>query len=346
MASVETLLSESDIQKKRRRQLIISIIIGVIVLHVGAGVIAGIFVVAKYIFPPPANFVVKKDVRLPAKKREHKMNMATLDAAAPKPTISDRMQSTRPTAFSLPEMPQIPLDQAVPLDPSQLVADNVSSLAAADGIGTGGVGSAGSAGFGGSGMSFLGVQSTGKRILLIFDVSTSVTNKAAKAGVPLEKIQEETLNLISKLPITSRFGIIQFTQNYKAFNRELQPATDPNRAAATQWVKNEWVTGGTMSAASKSVTKNPNGLVGVLQLAAQMKPDVIYIISDGSFQWSPGGNQDTIPWDEIKKFTGGVLQEGQECAINFIAFEPKDDDIKELKRISARTGGKTVELKN
>lgn len=346
MASVETLLSESEIQKKRRRNLIVSIILGVIILHVGAGVIAGIFVVAKYIFPPPANFVVKKDVRLPAKKREHKMNMAALDAAAPKPTISDRMQSTRPTAFSLPALPEIPLDQALPLDPSQLVAENVSSLATADGIGTGGVGSAGAAGFGGSGMSFLGVQSVGKRILLLFDVSTSVANKAVKAGVPLEKIQEETLKLISALPITSRFGIIQFTQNYKPFNRELVPATDSNRTSAAEWVKNEWVTSGTMSGSGKNVTRNPSGLIGVLQLAAEMKPDVIYIISDGSFQWSPGGKQDDIPWDDIKKIMTGTLQEGQECKVNFIAFQPREEDIKELKRISSRTGGKTVELKN
>jgi hypothetical protein len=327
------------------KKLIITILLVSLGVHVAAGVIAGIVVVARYLTTPPAEFKAARDIRLPAKKREQKMNMAALDAAAPKPTFSDRMQSTRPTTFSLPDLPNIAMDQPLPLDPSQVISENINALGVGDGMGTGsGSGSAGAGGFGGSGMSFLGVQSTGKRILLLFDVSTSVLNKASAAGIPLEKIQEETLNLIAKLPVTARFGIIQFTQNYKPFNRELLPATDPNRAAATEWVKNEWVTTGTMGASSK-VTSNPKGFIGVLELAAQMKPDVLYVISDGSFQWKATGNIDNIPWSDIKKILDGSLQEGQKCVVNFIAFQPKDDDLKELKRLSSRTSGKTIELK-
>jgi len=327
------------------KKLIITILIVSVGVHIAAGVIAGIVVVARYFTAPPAEFKAARDIRLPAKKREQKMNMAALDAAAPKPTFSDRMQSTRPTAFSLPDLPNMAMDQPLPLDPSQLISDNINALGVGEGMGSGsGSGGAGAGGFGGSGMSFLGVQSTGKRILLLFDVSTSVLNKASGAGIPLEKIQEETLNLIAKLPITARFGLIQFTQNYKPFNRELLPATDTNRAAATEWVKNEWVTTGTMGASSK-VASNPKGFIGVLELAAQMKPDVLYVISDGSFQWKATGNIDNIPWSDIKKILDGSLQEGQKCVVNFIAFQPKDDDLKELKRLSSRTSGKTIELK-
>ena len=327
------------------KKLIITILLVSLGVHIAAGVIAGIVVVARYFTAPPAEFKAARDIRLPAKKREQKMNMAALDAAAPKPTFSDRMQSTRPTAFSLPDLPNMAMDQPLPLDPSQLISDNINALGVGEGMGSGsGSGGAGAGGFGASGMSFLGVQSTGKRILLLFDVSTSVLNKASGAGIPLEKIQEETLNLIAKLPITARFGLIQFTQNYKPFNRELLPATDTNRAAATEWVKNEWVTTGTMGASSK-VASNPRGFMGVLELAAQMKPDVLYVISDGSFQWKPTGTIDNIPWNDIKKILDGSLQEGQKCVVNFIAFQPKDDDLKELKRLSSRSGGKTVELK-
>jgi hypothetical protein len=273
------------------------------------------------------------------------MNMAALDAVAPKPTLSDKMQSTRPTAFSLPDVPDMPLDQMLPLDPSQLVADQVASLSNTDAMGTAsGAAVAGSGGFGGKGLSFLGVESTGQRILLVFDVSTSVANKAIKAGVPLEKIQAETFNLLGKLPITSRFGIIQFTQNYKAFSQELVPASPNNRTAASNWVKNEWVTTGTMPASSRSVTKNPRGLVGVLELVEKMKPDVLFIISDGSFQWSPDGKQGDIPWNEIRKLTTGSLQEGDGCKINFITFEADPEDLKELRRIAGPAKGKVQEL--
>jgi len=354
MPAVDAILSEDAAVRKRRRTLIVSILIGVVVLHVGAGFVAGVIVVAKYFFPPPATFEVKRDIRLPAKQREHKMNMAAFDAMTPKPTFNDKMQSLRPAAFALPELPKMPIDQMLPLDPSEIVSDQVTSLAGTAGLGAGGQGAGGAGGLG-SAMSFLGIQSSGKRILLLFDVSTSVVNKATKAGVPLSKIQEETSALLSKLPISSRFGIIQFTRNYKAFNPELLPATDQNRAAALNWIKNEWVESGMMAASGK-VTANPTGLVGVLQLAAKMQPDVIFLISDASFQWTPppgskpsrepvsefGGN---IPWDAIEEITEGSLQGAEGCKVNFVGFQMKPEDKRAIGSIARKTGGKLREIK-
>ncbi len=328
-----------------RRRLVVTIILISIGIHAAAAIVAGIVVVARYFAEAPTEFKTTKDVRIPAKKREAKMNMASLDAIAPKPTFSDKMQSSRPTAFSLPDIPNLPLDQMLPLDPSQLISDQMVSLSNVEAMGSGsGAASAGAGGFGDKGMSFLGIQSSGQRILLLFDVSSSVTHKAAKAGVPLEKIQQETINLIRKLPITSKFGIIQFTQNYKPFSKELLPATDNNRTAALNWVQTEWVTKGSMSESSK-VISNSQGLIGVLDLATEMKPDVIFIISDGSFQWKAGGGSGTIPWTVVKKRIAENLCKSGECKVNFIAFEAKSDDTKEMRGISQRSGGKMIELK-
>jgi hypothetical protein len=169
-------------------------------------------------------------------------------------------------------------------------------------------------------------------------------NKANGAGVPLSKIQEETADLITKLPISARFGIIQFTQNYKPFNNELVPATDQNRAAALEWVKTEWVETGVMGA-SRKVVSNPRGLVGVLELAAKMQPDVIFLISDASFQWKATGSIENIPWKEIEKITQGPLQGPEGCKINFIGFEMKADDKREFSNIIRKTGGKIREMK-
>ena len=332
-------------QKKRIRRLIITVILISIGVHLAAGIVAGVVIVARYLTEPPAEFKAARDIRLPAKQREQKMNMASFDGMAPKPSFNDKMQSIRPTAFALPELPKMDMDQMLPLDPSEIVSDQASSLAGSGGLGNGlGSGGSGGGGFGGTGMSFFGIQSTGKRILLIFDVSTSVVNKANGAGVPLSKIQEETATLISKLPISARFGIIQFTQNYKPFNKELVPATDQNRAAALDWVKNEWVETGTMGASGK-VVSNPRGLVGVLELAATMQPDVIFLISDASFQWKATGPIENIPWKEIEKITQGPLQGPEGCKINFIAFEMKPDDKRDFSNIIRKTGGKIREMK-
>jgi hypothetical protein len=337
MAAVESYLNEDAGAKKRRRQMIISILIGVVILHVAAGVVAGIFVVAKYIFPPPANFVVKKDIRLPAKKREHKMNMAALDAVAPKPTLSDKMQSTRPTAFSLPDVPDMPLDQMLPLDPSQLVADQVASLSNTDAMGTAsGAAVAGSGGFGGKGVEFFGIQSSGSRILLMFDVSTSVKSKAEKAGFPFSKVKEKTMELFEKLPITSKFGVISFGIVYKSFGSEMLPLTKDNKELFRSWMDSEWDS-------IKNTTKNPYGIVGVLEFAQSLKPEVIYIISDGDFQWKPTGKIVDVPWNDFQR----SIQKFREskCPVNFIIFEPSEETIKELRRAASITGGKFIEPK-
>lgn len=332
-------------QKKRLRRLIITIILVSIGIHLVAGIVAGVVIVARYFSDPPAEFKAVRDIRLPAKQREHKMNMASFDGMAPKPSFNDKMQSIRPTAFALPELPKMDMDQMLPLDPSEIVSDQVSSLAGSGGLGNGlGTGGSGGGGFGGTGMSFFGIQSTGKRILLLFDVSTSVVNKAAKAGVPLSKIQEETAALIGKLPVSARFGIIQFTQNYKPFNKELLPATDQNRAAAQEWIKTEWVETGTMGASGK-VQSNPRGLAGVLELASQMQPDVIFLISDASFQWKPSGPIENIPWKEIEKITSGPLQGTEGCKIHFIGFEMDPEDKREIGAIIRKSGGKIREMK-
>lgn len=339
MAAISRVLDEAAEVKKRRRKLIITILVAVVVLHVAFGLVAGVLVIAKYIFPPPATFVVKKDIRLPAKQREHKMNMAAFDAMTPKPTFNDKMQSLRPAPFSLPELPKLPMDQTLPLDPSAIISDQVSSLVGTAGHGGGGTGAGGLGGTG-TGFSFMGIQSSGKRILLLFDVSTSVKTKAERSGVPLSRIREETLNLLKQLPISSRFGMIQFTQNYKPFTRELLPATDPNREAAKQWMETEWVEAGTMPS-SRKVTSNPRGLPGVLEFAATLQPDVIFMISDASFQ----AGRTTIPWDEIKKVVKGPLQAGEGCKLNFIGFEMKPEDKREIGSIARSTGGRMREIK-
>ncbi|MEI6072843.1 MAG: hypothetical protein WCS31_13700, partial [Verrucomicrobiae bacterium] len=241
-------------RRSRLRRLIITVVLVSVGIHVAAALIAGAVIVARYLSTPPAEFHASRDIRLPAKQREQKMNMAALDSMAPKPSFHDKMQSIRPAAFALPDLPKLDMGQLLPMDPSDIISDQVSGLAGTGGAGSGiGSGASGSGGLGGTGMSFFGIQANGERILLLFDVSTSVVNKANRAGVPLSKIQEETAALISRLPITARFGIIQFTQNYKPFRSELIPATDRNRADALDWIENEWVETGTMAASKKVV---------------------------------------------------------------------------------------------
>jgi len=322
MEKIETFLSEDAVVKKRRLRMVVSILVGVVLLHVAGAIVAGVFIVARYIFPPPANFVVKKDIRLPAKKREHKMNMAAVDAIAPKPALNDRMQSSRPTAFSLPDVPDMPLDQMLPLDPSQLIADQMASLSNTDSLGTASGAGAAGGGIGGKGSNFLGIDINGDRILILFDVSQTVVKNADRAGYPYTKVGEEAQKLFKGLPITARFGMGEFNEIVLSpFRPTLVPNSSSNRKAAVPWIASN-LTG------SNHVDNSgiEGSLKGALNYAANVKPDVIFILTDADYRSG---------WDGVKEQLNAIRSEdGSEPQINFIVFCPKENILKGLKDVT------------
>jgi len=323
------------------KKIIITVLLISVGVHVAAGVIAGIVVVARYFAAPPAEFKAAKDVRLPAKKREQRMNMAAFDAAAPKPTFSDRMQSTRPTAFSLPDVPAMSVDQILPMDASSIISDQVASVADTQGLGaTSGALAGGSGGFGGKGFSFLGVESSGQRVLILFDVSTTVENKASSI-MPISKIKEKTIELLANLPPTAKFGIIEFQRDFTVFAREINDLVNTgksNREAAEFWL--------TAKRKKSETIDTKRGFLEVLEYAATLKPDVVFIITDGSFEWNVSTKDSSrIPWEEVRQISQLLKDStGKPSKINFIAFQPKPEDFSELRKI-AGSNGKAFEMK-
>ncbi len=339
-------MMDDGAQKKRRRNLIVTILLAVVAIHALAGLGAGLFVVARYFMSPPAQFEVKKDIRLPAKEREHKMNMAEFDAMTPKPSFNDKMASTRPTDFALPELPKIPMDQMLPLDPGAIVSDAVSSLVGTSGLGGGGQGAGGLGGTG-EGFSFMGIQSKGKRIALLFDVSGSVVNKSNNSGVPMSKIREETTKLIESLGINTRFGLVQFVRNYKPFRPELLPATEQNKEAAVQWINQEWSESGQMAASGRGViSRLPNGIEIVLEDIFKQEPDVIFIVSDGSF-WKtlPGTGQEKVDYRELRRMVDKLQRAlPAKAQLNMVGFEMRPEEKKELSNLMRANGGRLREI--
>ena len=84
--------------------------------------------------------------------------------------------------------------------------------------------------------------------------------------------------------------------------------------------------------------------MGVLGFAKILKPDVVFVVSDGSFeseQYSSG-----IPWKEVKKALLEIKDEsGKPARINFLVFEPKDEDLKELRKLASSSKGNIREMK-
>lgn len=194
----------------------------------------------------------------------------------------------------------------------------------------------------------MGVQASGRRIVLLFDVSGSVVNKAERSGLPMSRIREETAALIDSLGINTRFGLVQFVRNYKAFRDDLVPATDQNKEAAREWIKNQWSEAGTMPASGRGVVSRlPNGIEMLLEDVFQkMEPDVIFLVSDGSFWKSlPGGQQEKVEYRDLRRHIS-KLQEGlpTKATIHMVGFEMRSDEKRELNSIIRANRGTLREI--
>lgn len=326
-------VDSQEIARRRRRTIIVSVIVASIGIHVIGALVAGIWIVARYLLPTPATFEVKREIRIAAEERQHRMNMDEFDALKPKPTFQDKMSTARPTDFSLPDLPAMPLDALATIDPSDIVADQLDSLTAAAGDGSG----SGTGGGRGGAISFLGVSSMGTRVVLLFDISTTVKNAAEKAGVPMEQIREKTVELIDSLGVNTTFGMAQFAQNFAFFDGELLPATEPNRVKARTWLDNWFTTTGMMNPKTPNIVRGSPGFLEVLKAAFALNPDVVYIISDGGFHRD---GRDRIPYQEINR-TLRELQEGLDrpAAVNFIGVGMRRENQREMRSIIRSRGG-------
>jgi len=326
-------------------------LVGSLIIHGILALVGGALIVAQYIQPEPPKFVAAAapKIKIPPQSRQHRMNLAAHAGLASKPTFKQRLVSLRPTAFALPEAPKISMNTALVPDPSTIVSSMVTGLAGSGGKGAGagfGLGGAGGKGLG-TGLNFMGIQSNGQRVLLLFDVSASVTNKAASSGVPLSRIKDETLTMLDKLPPDSSFGIIQFVRNYKPFQAELVPASKANRDLARTWVETQWSESGQMARTGKGViAPDPNGLPPILRAGYAMKPDVIFLISDGSFERGSGGGNEKVPYEELDELFKELQKERvAKIPLNFIGFQMRDDDKDFWQKIVRRTGGNLREIK-
>jgi hypothetical protein len=338
----------ADKRKANRKSITGALLVSLIV-HVVLAVVAGIWIVASYIKSDPPQFEAPPvpKITIPPQTRQHRMNLAAHAALAAKPTFKPRLVSVRPTVFSLPEAPKVDLDHMLTPDPANLVNRMITGITGTAGAGAGtGFGLRGASGKGlGAGINFMGVSAHGQRILLLFDVSGSVVNKANASATPLAKIKEETVKMIRKLPADSRFGIIQFVRNYKMFQEELIAATQPNRQLACRWIETEWRETGSLPRGGKGVVcPTPNGLPSILRRAYEMKPDVIFLISDGSFERGVETTEKVSEdeWEDVfKDLTKNSIRA---IPIHLIGFQMRADDQKFWERMTRRMGGSLTEI--
>lgn len=352
----QTTLDPQTQARLRRRRIIISVIVASVAIHIIAGILAGIWIVARFILATPTTFEVKKQIRIAAEEREHRMNMAEFDAARPKPSFTDKMSTARPTEFSLPDLPTLPVDTAVDIDPSDIVADQLAGLA---GAGAGSGSGSGGGGKGGSAVSFFGVSDMATRVAIVMDVSDTMFDRQPGK---FNAVKQETAKLVQGLGINTLFNLIIFEGGSVAIFPDMQPATDANKKKAVAWIQS--VEGGRDKKGMSykgTYSKMGTGLYEgggtrtdtALKQALSMRPSTVFLITDGEMSRSGGGSQEQgggniderellgIIGDEQKK----LEQPSRIHVIHFLTKAARDEEEKTLRAVARRNDGRFRQVK-
>lgn len=349
-------------QKGRLRRIIVMVILASIAIHIMAGVVAGVVIVARYLAEPPAEFKAVKDIRIPAQDREHRMNMASYEGGAAKPAFTDKMASARPTEFALPDIPQIPVDTVTEFDPNGVVADQIAGIGSGSGFGSEfGSGAGGGGQGGGSAVNFFGISDTATRVIIVVDVSDTMFDRQPGK---FNAVKSEAAKLIKGLGINTLFNIIIYEGGSVAMFPEPQPATDANKQKASAWVESVDGGGSKRSMSYRGTySRMGTGLYEgggtrtdtALKQALSMRPSTIFLITDGEMSRMGGGaDQDKGQGGEItEKELDDIVKSAQEKleeparihVVHFLTKAARAEEEKVLRGVARRNDGRFKQVK-
>ena len=343
-------LDPREAAKSRRRKIIISVIVASLAVHFIAAILAGIWIVARYLLPTPATFEVKREIRIAAEERQHRMNMDQFDALKPKPTFQDKMSTARPTDFALPDLPSLPLDAVATVDPSDIVSDQLDSLAAAAGDGAG---TANGGGGRGSAVSFFGISDVATRVIIVIDVSgTMFERQPGKFAA----VKAEAAKLIGGLGINTLFNVIIYEGGSVALFPEPQPASESNKARAAGWIAG--VDGGGRKSFKSTYRRMGTVLYEgggtrtdtALKQALSMRPSTVFLISDGEMSRNVqtsrefGFEDSRIEERDLLGMVRDLQEELEEPArihvIHFLTTKAREEEEDLLKSLARRNDGR------
>jgi hypothetical protein len=118
-----------------------------------------------------------------------------------------------------------------------------------------------------------------------------------------QAVRDEAIKLVQSLPPAARFGIVRWSGGAYSWKPELVAATDENKQAAADHIQNEIDFGKARPRGRPGGTRHDYALEETFKL----KPETIYMITDGNATSNEGGASQAIPEAEIWK----IAQEGQ-----------------------------------
>lgn len=306
-----------------------------ILIQVGLLMLAVFVVVLVPEFKSDPEFVARKKIYLPQKELEHKVALAEFQNAASSPMQLERLSTQALLPDSLPSLPELPQNDFKPIErnPAALQSD---ALLGQSGI----LGALQGLQAESTAVSLFGIEDSGQRILILFDNSRSVLNKASQAGVSAERFVQELSTLINSLNANTLFGLVPFSRDVGAFRDYMVAAGMRNKRTAVAWISDR-------IRSQRHQTGLPHaadGVQGALTVAFQLEPDVIFLLSDADFQRNQPSPGD-VSWEELNRTLRDLSREyGIEPRIHFIGFKVAPQHAAEMEKITRRYQGSFKEF--
>jgi len=302
--------------------------------------------VAEFVQPPPP-----PRPRLEPRKLEMRVKMKNLQKSSSRPKLQPRMLAQTPSDIALPE---IPIKQRT----KTKVQRNSATLGAA-GVGQG-IGGGFGTGLGG-GASFFGLKGIGSTIVFVVDLSASMSEKQ------LNLLKKELAKSIRSLPQGVHFQIICFAGPVWFFGDKVQKSSKtqtvvsggkkhvwPTRGGATGYYyaggAGKLPVGKYRVASMKETTQlakqiealNKNSRVWgttwewPLLMAMQMKPELIYFMTDGA-----AGNMPQT----VKKITALNNKQLPKATIHTIGMVSGGAGKSYLQQLAKQNGGQFKDVR-
>ena len=292
-------------------------------IHLLFGIGAAYLVVSKYSgtrkltfsagpkSPNPAERALQHRVQL-----QQKTQSITAPAAVPK-----RVLTTGAAKVALPPLPSLPVPNEGPPVPKMAAA---------------------------------GIRDKSSAVVIMIDVSDSMFTRTGDAKYPstlrkhgkeqsFQTVRDEAIKLIESLGPNVNFGIVRWSGGAYSWKPELVPATDENKKGAIEHIQNE-----VDYKKARANKGRPGGTRHdyALEEAFSLKPEVIYMLTDGNATASNpgGGGLQPIPPEQIFK----VIEDGQKTlpkrarihVIYYVTGKEKADERQMLMNLAARSSGK------
>lgn len=297
-------------------------------------------VVIQPIFQAEPDFTAKKTIYLPQRELEHRMAVSEFQAAAQPPVMLNKLTSSALVSNTVPPLPSMPQIDYKPVEMESPLT-NASALLGQSGLmgGLSGISTETSS------FAFFGLEESATKVVICFDISTTVKNRVESAGYSMEKVRDATKEVIEQLNPNTLFGFIQFARNYDMFRPYLVAATKANKEAAIAWLDAEFRTDGMAGRGWRR--DNPNGIQSVVKAAFAMdpEPDVVIILSDGGFWRTFDERNERVPWadlmDDLERFQAVMPDPAR---LHFIGFQMRATDKTGARRLVNRWRGRLREI--